>query len=471
MRKVKYLTIHLLILFLIMFLHLSFIGTTKQGITDFDLRLQCLVYLIMVITLICIWLLYVRAIITAHIIIFSVMCMFFSGQVFLYAFDLEYIRFNVFELYTNKILSQGIWYTLYFLILYQFGTLLVYKNNYHLLTGENIKIDRSFRKSIKIVTWCLFIISAPGFLSNLIKNTIISIKYGYMDIYNNQMSNSSLENILASFNMFFIPSLFLLITIYRTKNQKFIFLFLIVIIIILNFLVGTRAGALVLFLSTIYLYSESIKKFSGKSIIKIFSMGVVLISLIPIISNIRDASVKNFDLFLQAISKSMEDNVIVHTLGELGGTMRVLLDVIILTKDNNNILNGSSYFDALTSFIPSPLMFGYERIGLGDWLQNFLNLDYGPGFTLVAESFFNFGILGLFMAILLGIVWGGVFSYNFRIKKYNFLVGPFLASTLYFILFTIRDQLMLFVRYEIYTVIIPFIIIIFVENIIKKETS
>jgi hypothetical protein len=64
---------------------------------------------------------------------------------------------------------------------------------------------------------------------------------------------------------------------------------------------------------------------------------------------------------------------------------------------------------------------------LARWLQNALNISWGPGFSMPAEAYINMGWLGIIPAVITGIVIGKVLipkesNISGRISKYSLLL-------------------------------------------------
>ena len=75
---------------------------------------------------------------------------------------------------------------------------------------------------------------------------------------------------------------------------------------------------------------------------------------------------------------------------------------------------GESYLYSLTTIIPNLGFWdahpGAIKAHLGNWLQDVLGLDYGPGFSMAAEAYINFGWFGILFMMLLGCFYGWLFS-------------------------------------------------------------
>ena len=66
---------------------------------------------------------------------------------------------------------------------------------------------------------------------------------------------------------------------------------------------------------------------------------------------------------------------------------------------------GESYFFALLALIPNLLggtHISVKYAGLPQWLKTTLEMSYGPGYSMPAEAYYNFGWVGIFVMIFFG---------------------------------------------------------------------
>lgn len=89
-------------------------------------------------------------------------------------------------------------------------------------------------------------------------------------------------------------------------------------------------------------------------------------------------------------------NVIGTFVGELGWSITSLGWTMNLVPHSQNYRHGMSYLVSLISWIPSAIFGGSSHHpaviwgNLADWLQNSLNMSYGPGYTMIAEACSNY---------------------------------------------------------------------------------
>lgn len=461
-RKVKYFFISLLI---------GLLTWTFKNIISESFYLECWLYIFFVLLIILTWLGFTRKFFTPNLIVILIMIAYFSGQIFLYALNLRYKNFDIFLYYSKQQVSDALWYTVTFILFYLLGSLFFYKE-----VEKNFSSieDKSYLIASKFVGWMLFFISMPGYLYNLFMKLYTSLIYGYGSLYD---EGSSIEAfnlpILGSINFLFIPSVLLLLVVY--KNHKFfktILILLVFLIIGTFFISGLRGSALTIFIVFIYLYLQSIANVTSFKKTAIGLIGSVLLLLIPVINSIRNMPNKNLNEVLNVATESlMKENIFVMIFGELGGTMRVLLASQELVPNTYSFFLGETYFASITSFIPSSLMFGFERISLPEWLKSALNMNYGPGFSLIGESYVNFGPYGFFVALILGAFFSLLFSKRSKNSDNNVMMTAYIAMSLYFVLLVIRDQILLLIRYEVYCVILVILLIKVLRSIIKKTKS
>nr|WP_321302568.1 O-antigen polysaccharide polymerase Wzy [uncultured Trichococcus sp.] len=399
------------------------------------------------------------------------------GQILLFSFGFEYKEFNLLRIYPEESI---ILYCVFFCIGTCFlllGALTAVRKdlkiNSNVYTNDE---NRTLRRSVKIVAWILLLISAPAYLMMLIDNLIISIKYGYSAIYelSRVSSSNSLSNIISSFEMWFIPSLYLLLMEYKqNKVVKNILLLIIVFVICASFFGGGRSTAIAIIVSSVFLMHVEIQKFNKKDKLKIILFGILLLMIIPVVKMYRGVDSKSIDSFFKVLSASMGSNFIVDTIGELGGSMQPWLLVYNLIPGNYSFRLGQSYLAALLAVIPSLLLGGHsftKYANLSDWLKMAANMDYGPGFSVNAEAYYNFGWLGCVFLFFIGWMYYKFLSNNMLKGKILRYKNVFSAITLYLFVTTARNSVYLTIRKELYVIGLPILLIILVNNTLKKNT-
>ncbi|WP_366161294.1 O-antigen polysaccharide polymerase Wzy [Bacillus infantis] len=401
---------------------------------------------------------------------------FFSfGQPFLFSVGIEYEEFNLLRLFPQE---DILLYCLFFCVSTCFmllGALIAIKkdSNIQILSSELKQDDIVLNNAVKIVAWLMFIVSTPMYLNNLISNMIRSIKYGYRTIYEVDETTSAVSNVIESLDMWFITSIILLLVVYKSnKLIRSIIMLLFVFIILGMFIVGGRGGAMAMLCSLIFIWNAEIKKFTRTNKVTL-SIGLLIIfSLLPVIQNFRATEYKTIEDFLEILKLMYKDNLYVDIIGELGSSMQPWLLTYDLIPENYSFKLGQSFIASFLAVIPSVLLGGHsftEYTHLSGWLMEVNNMSYGPGFSLLAESYYNFAWFGAVFMFVIGWFIFKLISNNMLRGKILRYKNAFSAIALYLFITIARSSLYLGVRKEVYSIILPILAIMILYASLKKK--
>ena len=334
--------------------------------------------------------------------------------------------------YNASIVEYGLAYYYSYVCIFAFFISIKLKN---VLIDRNNSIDDISCKRIynffRILFWICFI-PLVWYYYKLISVSFV-YSYGSRDFDNLTQNTGYIVSLLRQYG---VQSLLVIQILKFQGNQKvsrfysLIFYF----IVIISLLSGSRTEGLGLLLVIVLLTSNRApikkQKLSFKKLFP-YLMAVLIIILIPYIyelrkninnfSNISIFDYLNFDMFFSA-------------LHELGGSEAPLLAVM---NSNSVFLHGKSYFlaflNTIFNFLPSSIRPDFSFIGpisLASFYSRFLNLNYGLGFSLNAESFINFGWFGCVVFAVFGVVFSKIYN---NIKSY----GDYIIKVLLlFLLFT-----------------------------------
>ena len=196
-----------------------------------------------------------------------------------------------------------------------------------------------------------------------------------------------------------------------------------------------------------------------------FFIFIFISILIPFIANYRS---NRDEGALSSLNKVLnnDDNPIIQTINELGGTMNAwcLTDKAIPSLQNYGY--GSSYISSVGMLIPSFMLGGLSfanYAALDIWLQNIWNMSYGPGFNIFAETYYNFGwYIGILFSFILGYVFGKIFNIKSKNKEKNGLLSILSVIFLYNVLLIPRLPFHNTLRNFIYMYVLIFIVINFI---------
>lgn len=354
-----------------------------------------------------------------------------------------------------------------------FGGLLIYRNHNKVVVNEKIG-NSNLAKALLVVSLGMIFVSFFGHYYDLINKLIISLTEGYASLYDKNIANNSpFYNIYSNLKMFFWPGVFLLLI--ACKGNKKIFKGVLVIAaidIILNFLIGTRSDALVILLAMFWFYTNEYKNFSAKGYIIVFIILIVLAHLVSTIAAFRILPDKSILLFIKEFF-NLGNNAIVKTINEFGFNIFSLHHTMILIPKTDPYAFGYTYFAAVMAIIPSALMGGFSfsaKAALPDWLKTSLGMDYGPGFSILAESFYNFGYMGIIMMFLIGILVGKAVSNKFSGDK-RIIKNGIIAILIYLNIFIARDTFLMVFRKIFYNIGIPLLLVVICYKIFTRDSE
>ncbi|MGL5634256.1 MAG: O-antigen polysaccharide polymerase Wzy [Sarcina sp.] len=397
---------------------------------------------------------------------------FWAGQAILYFCNNLFFAVNskyywMYLSYSESFKLKSQIYLSFFILFFYFGKMIFYayktRKNLNKKTKEvNYEV---YRKSMVIVGLVLMLISAYGYYSSSIHMIILSHSQGYTAIYGDN-SHSGVSNIINTIQSFFIPGLILFVSSYKGKFKSLGVIFALVSIL-LPMASGARGGTISAVVAFIYLfYNLRLKKTNIFATIIIVVLGLILITVVSFLSKYR---VNPNITFAQYLSNY---NPFWTFIGNMGFSQFPLVKTMELIPTSYSFRYGLSYLASFVAVIPSILMFGFsmtKEAALSQWLMHTLNMTYGPGYSLVAETYYNFGYFGILFTPILGIVFSKfTFSLNTKVDRI-LLTVPFVAIFLSIAIMSTRGSVYLLIRNIFYLIIIPKILIyILYKSKLKK---
>lgn len=395
------------------------------------------------------------------------------GQIIVRGFNLlpnSLIEIDLFDV--NSFINTGSFLTAGFNLLFS-GIIIFYKNNKLDIDYSKTQIEnKNLKIALTFVSLLLIILGIYGHYSELIKNIIQVIKYGYASLYDNKQPTSGLINILTNFKMFFWPGCLMLMISNKNNNKiyKFI-LFIACLDVVLCMLSGARSDALSLILTLFWLTYSEFKHLNFKKLLMYCLFVLVGIKLFNVINDFRISDDKSIKLFLSLLV-STNSNAIVDFLSEFGFNIFSLHHTMLLIPSTKPYAYGYTYFASIMAVVPSLLMGGYsfsKKAALADWLKNTLNMNYGPGFSILAESYYNFGYFGIvcmfFIGGVIGTVMKNVNNGDKRIVKVIIITILFYSN-----IFIARDTFLMVFRKATYTIIFPLILAFLIKKVLDSKT-
>lgn len=348
-------------------------------------------------------------IISPYILFLVCLYIFSCGQLLLYPFDIKTARDLIWfmGIKLDKIYLASL-YTLVSLAFFHIGAL-CYKNSSHELKPNNPIVFKNQNRRLKQIGWLLTIIAVYPYFTELIDNVILSRTRGYSAIYK-QEARIGLSNIFRVIGDYFIPGLICLYIAYRKSTRAKTILYTIFSLIILLILaVGGRTEAVILLSLVLIIQNYFIKPFNKKQLIILGIGAIFVLQVLTIVGKTRrDATVK-----IEAYTSQERSNAATEAIGEMGWTMFCIAKTEQIVPEKEDFRYGKTYAYSFLSIIPNLNFWEIHpaktEAEMSEWLTKTLHMNYGSGFSMVAESYVNFGYFGPFVMLLLGYLTALIF--------------------------------------------------------------
>jgi len=388
------------------------------------------------------------------------------GQAFLRSIGVQYPAFDLFSLYGTSLISKAELFTILGMFFMHLGALLAHRTPSATLPETDL--NTSSQKAVLLVGWVLFVFSAPLYFIHMYASLKTSVRYGYMALYNYGNSSfgtatSSAQNITSSLQLYLIPAVFLLLVAYKDKvvGRRFVS-GVILVAVILDFMIGNRTDAGSLLVGFMFFWNSNVKTYTKGRAVGVFFGVLALMVIFNFVGAVRGIHDKSTASVAQTLVKSLSGhNPLFSTIGEMGASMFPLISVIQIVPSIHAYQHGGTYLASLFGVFPN-FLFGqiFHRVSLSNWLMIALGMNYGPGFSLLAEAYYNFGWMGDIFMLVLG--WG-VVRLLYPFKKASTLTNALSTVMLLLLVTTARQDSLLMIRYVVYYTLIPYLLIRFVD--------
>ena len=346
--------------------------------------------------------------------------------------------------YPTSLLFTVLYLTMSFLYAFDIGVNICDSSRKEKKHTINYDAESSYgiiRKVSSVVAFLTF----PFFIYLLIINFIAVRTEGYLGLYNTD--SSRIAEVLSEL---FIPAILCMFVISELtgKNIKRNRILLILFVFIPPFILGGRSEAVIIAAIALIVYSL-VHKINLKSLIL---LSLAAYAMLVIFHGISESRADNDKTAIEALAEEEDgNNPAVATIAEMGWSMYPAIETYRIVPQRYPFRYGKSYLFAFTTIIPNLGFWTYhpakKESTLGEWLQDFNGLTFGPGYSFVAEAYANFGWAGFFFMIILGYAYALFFS---NINKYTLLKDPILfiisLIMLWFLIKTVRNSFINVVR-------------------------
>lgn len=455
-------------------LTISFLNGTVE--TDSALRSISLVSTVIVLVEIIIWKRLSGELLSPYIVFFITLYIFCCGQ------SLGWIsgaNMGIRDLWNrttygtnHQILLKGMCYSMIGITSFFLGSVVQTKlDSNKAVQGkfEYKHVTQAYRAIGKL----MLIICVPAFLASTVQNVYAVATSGYLAYYSVASGRSTFMSIMSILSDYYQPCLMVLLIGYKDDNNKRkLILAAMLLDVLATLYVGGRSGAFMSILGILVAYHYFIHKFKWKELLIIALLGYLAMAISNGISlNRTNAGRSIIDIFAGIFSAT---NVVNEFIGELGWNLSSICWTMNLVPSSYPYRYGMSYLVSILTFIPSSFFQNGHPIvkwaNLGDWLQASLGQTSGPGYTMIAEAYINFGWYGFVALFIEGIIISKLIA---SVSRRNIENNMFDATFQIIIIMTImkslvRASLSASMR-TILFVILPLYLIL--KNSIKKTTS
>lgn len=393
------------------------------------------------------------------------------GQMFLYSIGIRYESFDLISMYPNKDIVQYLIYYCNGMLFFLIGQIIVIGRKRYYISNNEINFnDKTLTYCVKVTALLMLIVSTPIYLGELFKLVDISVRSGYSKIYEVESSGTGITSLLS---MMYIPSLLLLLNVYRKKKLlRNVCLLGLVIPTIAYLVIGTRSRPIAIIIATLFLWNASIKPFTKKEKNFLIILGIIILLSLSIISDYRGVIDKSIQGFFESIMNSSSfTDILVDSIGEMGGSMQIWLRLNRIMPTIYSFKYGWSYIASILCVLPSFFYGGYsfaKDAALATWLTNVENSNYGLGFSIVGEMYYNFGWIGIIMMLFLGIFLTKLLAFNGYKKNFKSYTNSFIAIVLFTFATLGRGSMHLTIRQIVYTVVLPIFLISIIYTAKKR---
>lgn len=424
-----------------------------------------------------------------YVVYLILLYLFTFGQSLLIIFNLVHPAKSLLNRLAITQLIDAQFFTLLSLISFHLGALVICKEPKDKYRRESIDRENQpteknmvIMKAIKYTGIILFFLSLPGLIYNTFTTVRVVVGGGYGAIYGYHTvplpQKSMAVRLFQETANYYIPALICLLVAYRSnKNVRSLLLVFFAINMISGLYIGGRSEAATLFLIIILIFHYTINPISKTRLIQMGAFTYAFMSFFSVVAQLRGQANRSFLDYLSVFFESFgKESLFFMTISEIGWTMFPLCAVMSIVPLNFDFLLGKSYLYAFISVIPN---FGFWEIhpakiycGGAQWLMDTLNLWSGPGFTLIADAYRNFGWWGFIALFGFGLLFGSLYSSVNKFSAYEkpdafCIIMIFFATTL----ISVRGDNLSIARPFYYIVVPVYLLIKIIYGSLKRRNS
>lgn len=393
----------------------------------------------------------------------------------LYVFTLGHGFLDLFDAVTerfNLILSWGItpqqylnaeYVALVFILAFHFGAVSGYRTRLKYHAVDTYKSDLVALKKVGIYGTILFL---PFYLYSIIEKVRIIVQYGYMGLYDEaNLAFGGVGALIRLVSDLYVPAILCLLVYSEATKKKrgLVYLFSFLTVCIPPFFIGARTNSVIM-CGIIFLVYYLYNKITKKQILICLSVVYIFLFSLILMRNTRQAQdAMEIADAVEQIQGTEDSNPLASMVSEMGWSMYPVVKTIeIKQSSNEHFLYGSTFLWGMTSIFPNlfwDIHPAKKNANMSEWITKKLNFTYGIGYSLVAEAYVNFGVLGFIFMYYLAFMFMKLFRYSSSTNKSDLILLVCSLIFLWFIIRIVRNNFLDTFRYLTFYVL-PFYIIL-----------
>lgn len=330
------------------------------------------------------------------------------GQYLLYCLDIEIQRqYTILNTFTPREINSAAIYILLNIIVFHASVLVFNKR----IVGKNKEeLKSKDKKAFKLTACMLLLVTFVCELMVLVFKIKINMAQGYsVALRTNYSGAGSFSYIINFLSTLFLPSVFATFIVSKGKKENKLVWLIYTIYLGGYFMSGSRFEAIISLAGVLLLYNFYYKRVNIKKTTFIFAIGLVVLYLCSIMSNMR--IIQNYGktmdfatIITEAVDVTNEENFIADVVSTAGMQVLTVTAVYNNCPSNESFTYGMYYLGGLVRVIPN--IFGGDNplitASIDKIFRQYLTKTYGMGSSFIIEAYYNFGWLGILMMIIYG---------------------------------------------------------------------
>lgn len=391
---------------------------------------------------------------------------FLESQNILYVFGYkaQVSTSSIFKLMTVYELANSVIYTNILLSFISIGATWCLARNAKAIISEQKAHDPVMLRTARTTSIILF---APA-MYYMVKFLSLASTLGYQASFDGEFSNSLLTMFCRYALFGWQISLFGILHATNKKRESRLVCFALFALVLCYFSVGERTFPISILICVIFATNADKHNKRKKRAILIVPVAYILLVIVSLIQQVRGSGIITIDSLVSAFTSF--DGGLQAALESIGimGFSSCCLPLTMRLIGREGFKLGTTYLFGMTTFIPNILnIFGSYSLGrysLSRWLKNGLGLTWGPGFSMPAEAYINFGWIGVVIGLILGYLLA-----KFVMVKKSTAFEKTISTAIYYCILTLPRRYLGSAISDITMGILPIILVYYLYGGFKKK--